>query len=147
MMNEMMDAEVTDRVGPKHAKLPGRTAVRHAAAFGSVVLGGRRVPVNRPRARTVDGGEVQLGTYATFANDDQLTEVVMERMLAGVATRPAPGRRWTRRQASEGHGVIDVALRGEPPVQGGDHQGGGRADGPRPPRSAGGSDDRRGLLR
>jgi transposase-like protein len=87
VMNEMMDAEVTDRVGPKHAKLPERTAVRHTAAAGSVVLGGRRVPVTRPRARGTDGGEVQLATYATFANDDLLTGVVMERMLAGVATR------------------------------------------------------------
>ncbi|MBA2495629.1 MAG: transposase, partial [Acidimicrobiia bacterium] len=87
VMNEMMEAEVTDRVGPKHAKLPERTAVRHSAAPGSVVLGGRRVPVSRPRARSTDGDEVQLGTYATFASDDLLTEVVMERMLAGVATR------------------------------------------------------------
>jgi len=87
VMNEMMEAEVTDRVGPKHAKLPERSASRHAAAPGSVVLGGRRVPVSRPRARSTEGGEVQLATYATFANDDLLTEVVMERMLAGVATR------------------------------------------------------------
>lgn len=87
VMNEMMDAEVTDRVGPKHAKLPERTASRHTAAPGSVVLGGRRLPVTRPRARTVDGDEVQLATYATFANDDLLNQVVMERMLAGVATR------------------------------------------------------------
>ncbi len=87
VMSEMMEAEVTDQVGLKHAKLPERTAVRHTAAGGSVVLGGRRVPVSRPRARTTDGTEVQLATYATFANDDLLTEVVMERMLAGVATR------------------------------------------------------------
>ena len=87
VMNEMMEAEVTDVVGVKHAKLPERTASRHASAPGSVVLGGRRVPVSRPRARTTDGDEVQLGTYATFANDDLLSQVVMERMLAGVATR------------------------------------------------------------
>jgi len=30
---------------------------------------------------------VQLETYATFAADDLLTQVVLERMLAGVATR------------------------------------------------------------
>lgn len=87
VMNEMMEAEVTDRVGPKHARLPERTASRHASAPGSVVLGGRRVPVSRPRARTVDGDEVQLATYATFSDDDLLARVVMERMLAGVATR------------------------------------------------------------
>ena len=87
VMAEMMDAEVTAKVGPKHAKLPGRTAKRHASAPGSVVLGGRRVNVRRPRARTVDGQELMLESYTTFAADDLLGEVVMARMLAGLATR------------------------------------------------------------
>ncbi len=87
VMAEMMESELAGRVGPKHARIPERTASRHASAPGSVVLGGRRVPISRPRARTVDGTEVQLETYATFAADDLLTQVVLERMLAGVATR------------------------------------------------------------
>jgi putative transposase len=70
----------------KHAKLADRTASRHGRAAGSVVLGGRRVTVTRPRARSSEG-EVALDTYAAFAGDDLLAEVVMERMLAGVATR------------------------------------------------------------
>ena len=52
-----------------------------------MTLGGRRVPVARLRARTLDGREVALASYTHFAADDLLTEVVMERMLAGVATR------------------------------------------------------------
>jgi transposase-like protein len=87
VMAEMMQAEVNAKVGPKHAKIPGRAAKRHASAPGSVVLGGRRVKVSRPRARTVDGREVGLDTYATFADGDLLGTVVMERMLAGLATR------------------------------------------------------------
>ncbi len=87
VMAEMMDDEVTTKVGPKHAKLPDRRASRHGAAPGSVVLGGRRVKVERPRARTADGTEVALDTYAAFADDDLLATVVMERMLAGLATR------------------------------------------------------------
>lgn len=87
VMSEMMEEEVTTKVGPKHAKLPGRTATRHAAAPGSVVLGGRRIKVQRPRARTTDNTEVHLDTYATFADDDVLSTVVFERMLAGLATR------------------------------------------------------------
>lgn len=87
VMAEMMQAEVTAKVGVKHAKIPGRTATRHASAAGSVVLGGRRVKVSRPRARTRDGEEVQLDSYATFAAVDLLSAVVMERMLAGLATR------------------------------------------------------------
>jgi putative transposase len=87
VMAELMEAELAAKVGPKHAKQPGRAARRHGSASGSVVLGGRRVPVDRPRARTIDGREVTLDTYAAFAADDLLGQVVMERMLAGLATR------------------------------------------------------------
>ncbi|MGC8511405.1 MAG: IS256 family transposase, partial [Acidimicrobiales bacterium] len=74
-------------VGDKHAKVPGRSASRHGTAAGSVVLGGRRVAVTRPRARTARGAEVRLDTYSAFNDDDQLSTVVLERMLAGLATR------------------------------------------------------------
>jgi len=87
VMVEMMEAEVAGRVGAKHAKRPEREASRHGRAPGSVVLGARRVRVERPRARTMAGDEVQLESYATFAADDLLGEVVMARMLAGLATR------------------------------------------------------------
>jgi putative transposase len=87
VMAELMEAELAAKVGPKHAKQPGRTARRHGSAPGSVVLGGRRMPVDRPRARTIDGHELTLDTYAAFAADDLLGQVVMERMLAGLATR------------------------------------------------------------
>lgn len=87
VMAEMMEAEVTARAGVKHAKCPEREASRHGSALGSVVLGGRRVRVERPRVRNVAGDEVQLESYATFADDDLLSRVVMARMLAGLATR------------------------------------------------------------
>ncbi len=47
------------------------------------MLGSRRVPVERPRGRTTDKTEIELDTYAHFTNDDLLSELVMERMLAG----------------------------------------------------------------
>jgi putative transposase len=84
---EMMEDELTAKIGAKHAKLADRTASRHGAAAGSVVLGGRRVGVTRPRARTAEGTELALDTYAAFADDDLLANVVMQRMLAGLATR------------------------------------------------------------
>jgi transposase-like protein len=83
----MFEAEITEIAGPKGKHNPDRAAVRHGAEKGSVTLGGRRVPVERPRARTVEGHEVPLTSYAHFAADDLLTQVVMERMAAGVATR------------------------------------------------------------
>jgi putative transposase len=62
--------------------------VRHGHQGGEVTLGGRRVSVERPRARTADGArEVELETYRHFAERDPLTAAVLERMLAGVSTR------------------------------------------------------------
>jgi putative transposase len=87
VMGELLDAELATKVGAKGKHDPARTASRHGIAPGSVVLGGRRVPVDRPRARTRDGHEVQLDTYTAFAADDLLSRVVMEWMLAGLATR------------------------------------------------------------
>src|SRR4030088_2825517 len=87
VMQALFEAEIAEVCGPKGKHDRGRAAVRHGTGKGSVTLGGRRVPVTRPRARTVDGHEVPLTGYAHFAAEDVLTQVVMERMLAGVATR------------------------------------------------------------
>jgi transposase-like protein len=86
-MAAMFEAEIAAVCGPKGKHDAGRAAVRHGTGKGSVTLGGRRVPVTRPRARTVDGHEVPLAGYEHFAAEDLLSQVVMERMLAGVATR------------------------------------------------------------
>jgi putative transposase len=53
-----------------------------------MTLGGRRVPVRRPRMRTADDErELPIKTYEYFADRDPLTRAVMDRMLAGVSTR------------------------------------------------------------
>jgi putative transposase len=88
VLHELMEAEIDEVVGPKGRHIPDRAAVRHGHEDGEVTLGGRRVPVNRPRARTADGEhEVELATYAHFAARDRLTDVMLERMLVGVSTR------------------------------------------------------------
>ena len=87
VMAAMFDAEISQACGPKGRHDATRAAVRHGQGRGSVTLGGRRAAVTRPRARTVDGHEVPLASYTHFASEDLLTEVVMERMLAGLATR------------------------------------------------------------
>jgi putative transposase len=88
VLHELMEAEVDEVVGPRGRHNPDRAAVRHGHERGEVTLGGRRVPVSRPRARTADGAEeVELGTYAHFAARDGLSDVMLERMLAGASTR------------------------------------------------------------
>jgi putative transposase len=88
VLSELLEEEVTGLVGPKGRWNPGRTAVRHGHEDGEVTLGGRRVAVRRPRVRTADGeSELPLVTYQHFADRDQLGQVVLERVLAGVSTR------------------------------------------------------------
>jgi putative transposase len=88
VLEELLEQEVDEVVGPKGKWNLDRGAVRHGHENGEVTLGGRRVPVRRPRVRTAAGeSEVPLRTYEHFSDRDQLEEVVLERMLAGVSTR------------------------------------------------------------
>ena len=88
VLSSMMEEEVDEVVGLKGKWNRDRTAVRHGHEDGEVTLGGRRVEVRRPRARTADGEhEVALETYEHFADRDPMSRVVLERMLAGVSTR------------------------------------------------------------
>ena len=78
VLSEIMEAEVDQVVGPKGKHDPERRALRHGHEGGEVTLGGRRVAVERPRARAIDGsGEVELRTYRHFAERDPLTAVVL----------------------------------------------------------------------
>jgi putative transposase len=105
VLHELMEAEVDEVVGSKGEHIPDRAAVRHGHENGEVTLGGRRVSVSRPRARTVDGSEeIELGIYAHFAARDQLADVMLERMLAGVSTR-----RYARTGEPVGSDIDDVA--------------------------------------
>jgi hypothetical protein len=55
VLDAMLAEDVTTLCGPKGRWNPGRTAYRHGSEDGSVTLGGRRVPVRRPRVRSADG--------------------------------------------------------------------------------------------
>jgi putative transposase len=88
VLGELLEHEVEQLVGPKGKWNSDRTAVRHGHENGEVTLGGRRVQVKRPRARTADGeSEISLGTYEHFAERDLLGRAALERILAGVSTR------------------------------------------------------------
>ena len=95
VMAEMMELEVAELVGPKGRHDADRATTRHGNEHGSVTLGGRRVPVRRPRVRTIasddqSAREVPLASYTTFASTDLLAEQVVARMLAGISTRRYP---------------------------------------------------------
>jgi hypothetical protein len=72
-------------MGVEHPKAGSdRVGNWHGTTTGPVVFGGRKVSVGRPRGRYVDGGEVELATWSTFADEDLLAQIMVERMLAGI---------------------------------------------------------------
>jgi putative transposase len=74
VVHELMELEVAEVVGPKGKHDPDRIVKRHGHEDGSMTLGGRRVPVRRPRMRTADDcRELPVATYEYFADRDPLT--------------------------------------------------------------------------
>jgi transposase-like protein len=91
VMQALMEDDVTGVCGPKGRHDPDRTAVRHGHEPGSVALGGRRVPISRPRVRAADGsGELPVPSYEEFTGTEVMGRMAMERMLAGLSTRHYP---------------------------------------------------------
>jgi hypothetical protein len=91
VMTALMEADVIAACGPKGKHDPAREAVRHGHEKGSATLGGRRVSVERPRIRAVDGsGELPVPAYELFSSTEILGRMAMQKMLAGVSTRRYP---------------------------------------------------------
>jgi putative transposase len=91
VMAAIMEQDVAAACGPKGRHDPERTATRHGHGAGSVTLGGRRVPVERPRMRATDGsGELPIPAYELFSDTEVLGRMALERMLAGLSTRRYP---------------------------------------------------------
>lgn len=112
VMQVLMEESVSAVCGPRDKHNPDRVGYRHGAEAGSVTLGGRRVPVEPPRVRAVDGsGELPVPAYELFSCTEVLGELAMARMLAGLSarhigpvwsrsalrSRPPPARRASRR--------------------------------------------------
>src|SRR6516165_11477541 len=78
-----MFAEDAERLcGPQGKHNAERAGYRHGTEAGSVTLGGRRVPVTRPRVRAADGsGELHLPSYDLFSSTEILSRMALERWL------------------------------------------------------------------
>jgi putative transposase len=124
----MMNADVEAVCGPRGRHDSDRSAVRHGTGDGSVTLGGRRMPVQRPRVRATDGsGELPVASYELFSQTEVLGRMAMARMLAGLSTRRYPvGLELVGRSAGREVGSFDEQVRGLAPVRCGDRDRAGR---------------------
>ena len=106
VLRVMLENDRRRLCGPKGRPNPDREATRYGYDDGSVVLGGRRVAVRKPRVRTVSGEEVPLPTYERFNEEDPLSRRVLEQMILGVSTRHYP------RSLESMEGVVSVTATG-----------------------------------
>src|SRR5262245_43286048 len=61
-LGDLLEQERTELCGPRYKHEPERVAHRAGFATGELAMGGRRVQVRRPRART-DERELELPTW------------------------------------------------------------------------------------
>lgn len=88
VLDVVLESEATALAGERGRHDPGRRAVRHGTDDGPVTLGGRQVPIRRPRLRSADkSAEVQLPTYQLASSTELLGREAMARMLAKLSTR------------------------------------------------------------
>src|SRR5438132_11844306 len=83
-LGELLEQERTELCGPRYKHEPERAAHRAGHARGELALGGRRVQVRRPRART-DERELELPTWKQFSSEDPLNARALEEMVIGVS--------------------------------------------------------------
>ena len=86
-VQDELEAERTALCGERYAHPEHRQAVRAGHVPSSLVMGGRRVEIRRPRARSTDGHELRLPSWQAWSSHDPLDERAFEQMVLGVSTR------------------------------------------------------------
>lgn len=87
VLSAMMEEDRAALCGPKGVPDASRTAYRGGHTRSWVTLGGRKIPVSRPRARVLEAAEVSLPTFAWAAHADPLNAATLAAIGAGVSTR------------------------------------------------------------
>ena len=106
VMAAMFEEDVARLCGPDGKHNSDRAGYRHGSEAGSVTLGGRRIPVTRPRVRAAGGsGELHVPSYDLFSSTEILGQLALERMLAGLSSR-----RYGRGLEPAGQAVAETAV-------------------------------------
>lgn len=87
VLQDLMESEVQELVGARHAPNQERTGYRWGQEAGWCLVDGQKVPLNRPRVRGKKGGEVKLGSYARFQREPAGEEKFWQDTLRGLSNR------------------------------------------------------------
>jgi putative transposase len=86
-LGELLGEQAEALAGPKGKHRSARTHNHWGRTVSELTFGGRRIAVERPRVRTVDGREAWLPALQRFSERDPLPERVLRQILLGVSTR------------------------------------------------------------
>jgi len=86
-VKQVLEEERAAVCGQRYRHTQERMAYRAGAVPSSLVLGGRKVVVTRPRVRTTDNQEVTLPSWTAWSGADPLEARAIEQMILGVSTR------------------------------------------------------------
>lgn len=86
-VQEVLEEERAAVCGERYRHQQGRSAYRAGSVPSSLVLGGRKVALARPRVRTIDNDEVPLPSWSAWSTADPLEARAIEQMIVGVSTR------------------------------------------------------------
>ena len=84
---EMLEEDLEQLCGPRHARSEQRKAYRHGRESSRLSLGGRKIRLEKPRLRGLRGREILLPTWKKYRSDDPLQERALEQILCGVSNR------------------------------------------------------------
>jgi len=87
LAEEMMHWEVGKLVGAKNQENAEREKVRWGTQAGYCVIGGQKIPLERPRVRDVRNREVPLGSYEVLQQASLMEDAVWNKIMHGLTTR------------------------------------------------------------
>ena len=87
VLASMMEQDRENLCGPRWKRDPERRAGRAGTTQSEVTLGGRRIAIRRPRARSQEGEELSLPSFGFASNRDPLDRHTLDAAACGVSTR------------------------------------------------------------
>jgi len=86
-LSQMMTEDTERLCGPRHGRSGSRAGHRWGRTKGKIGFHGGTIPIERPRVRASDGGELPLPSWEAAQAEDLLGQWAMNLMLINVSTR------------------------------------------------------------
>jgi len=83
----MMEQDREELCGPRWKRDPERSAGRAGTTRSEVTLGGRRIPIPRPRVRSIEGAELELPSFAFASSRDPMDRHTLNAVACGISSR------------------------------------------------------------